>query len=342
MADPAIIGHLLSLREKAVGLLGRMDGTRQGTAFVEDTAVPPERLADFVAEFRAILDRHGLSYGMYGHADVGCLHVRPALDMRNSADALKIRPVSDEVAALAKRYGGLFWGEHGRGYRGEFSPLFFGPVLYAELGRIKRVFDPANVLNPGKLATPDPADRIDRIDSVALRGEADRHIAANLASEVDRAIACNGNAACHNWNAFDPMCPSYKATRDRVQSPKGRATLLRSWAAMASRRDRGELVHRELGDLEASLTASLDTCLSCKACSTLYPVKVDVPTMKARFLSRYYANRRRPLRHYLSMIAETGPQIFTEKGPRSETRTDGSARPGGAGRGCAAGASAGR
>ena len=296
VTDATIIGQLWSLREKAVGLLGKLGGQRQGTSFVEDTAVRPELLADFVAEFRAILDRHSLAYGMYGHADVGCLHVRPALDMADPADAGVIRPVSDQVAALAKRYGGLLWGEHGRGYRGEFSPLFFGPELYAELGNIKRAFDPDNLFNPGKLASPGPAHGIDRIDAVPLRGEADRRIDIDRRRTFDRAVACNGNGACHSWDVFNPMCPSYKATRDRVQSPKGRATLLRTWSALASERDRGAAVGSELAALEEEVKASLDTCLSCKACSHLCPVKVDVPTMKAQFLAGYYERRRRPLR----------------------------------------------
>lgn len=100
---------------KSVGLLARLGSGRQGTPFVEDTAVPPARLADYVAEFRALLDSHGLKYGMFGHADVGCLHVRPFLDLKDPAQAALIRPISDAVAALTKAYGGLLWGEHGRG-----------------------------------------------------------------------------------------------------------------------------------------------------------------------------------------------------------------------------------
>ena len=120
--DPVTIEQLWSLRQRSVGLLGRMGGKKQGSAFVEDTAVPPERLADLVSDFRAILDRHGLRNGMFDHADVGCLHVRPAVDMADLHDAGLIRSISDEVAALTKSYGGLLWGEHGRGYRGEYSP----------------------------------------------------------------------------------------------------------------------------------------------------------------------------------------------------------------------------
>ncbi len=306
----AAMAQLWTLREKSVGLMGRLGATegsrRQGTAFVEDTAVPPERLADYVAEFRAILDRHGLGYGMYGHADVGCLHVRPALDMADPADAAMIRIVSDEVAALVKRHGGLIWGEHGRGYRGEFSPLFFGPVLYGELCRIKRAFDPGNLFNPGKLAAPEPGEPIDRIDAVPIRGAFDRRISAPRRSGVERAVSCNGNAACHSWDAFDAMCPSYHGTRDRVQSPKGRATLLRAWARLASEADRGLDVASELAAVEADTKAALETCLSCKACASLCPVKVDVPTMRSRFLSAYYATRSRPLRDRLLRYLEPG------------------------------------
>ena len=293
--DDAAIGQLWTLREKSVGLLARLGGARQGIPFVEDTAVPPEKLADFVAEFRALLDGHGLNYGMFGHADVGCLHVRPFLDLRDPAQAALIRPISDEVARLTKSYGGLLWGEHGRGYRGEFSPLFFGS-LYPELQALKAAFDPYNRLNPGKLAAP-AGQPIDRIDGVPLRGEADRRIDPARSAEFDRAVACNGNGACFAWDSLDVMCPSYKATLDRAQSPKGRASLLRAWARLDSIAQPSPAEAAERDALAADTHASLATCLSCKACTTLCPVTVDVPTMKSRFAERYWAKRTRPLRH---------------------------------------------
>lgn len=300
VTDAATIAQLWTLREKAVGLLARQSGPRQGTPFVEDTAVPPEKLADYVAELRALLDGHGLSYGMFGHADVGCLHVRPALDMKNPADAALIRPISDAVAALTKKYGGLLWGEHGRGFRGEYSPFFFGPELYAELCRIKAVFDPQNIFNPGKLATPGTGagHRIDRIDMVPLRGEADRGIDPGHMRDYERAVACNGNGACFTWDAADPMCPSYKASRDRNQSPKGRAALLREWARQDSARA-GAAASAELRALEGQLKDSLSSCLSCKACASQCPVRVDIPAMKSRFLQHYHRRVARPWRDHL-------------------------------------------
>ncbi|MET3438603.1 FAD/FMN-containing dehydrogenase/Fe-S oxidoreductase [Sphingomonas sp. 1185] len=295
--DDAAIDQLWALREKSVGLLARLGGARQGIPFVEDTAVPPEKLADFVAEFRALLDGHGLNYGMFGHADVGCLHVRPFLDLRDPAQATLVRPISDEVARLTKAYGGLLWGEHGRGYRGEFSPLFFGS-LYPELQALKAAFDPDNRFNPGKLAAPG-GQKVDRIDGVPLRGEADRQIDEARSKAFDRAIACNGNGACFAWDSLDVMCPSYKATRDRAQSPKGRASLLRAWARLDSIADPTAAEVAERDAMAADTQASLATCLSCKACTTLCPVKVDVPTMKSRFAERYWATRTRPIRHHV-------------------------------------------
>lgn len=303
--EPAMRQRIWELREKSVGLLASKQTGGQGTAFVEDTAVPPESLPAYVAEFAALLDSYGLTYGMFGHADVGCLHVRPMLDMKQSSDAALIRPISDAVVALTKKYGGLLWGEHGRGFRGEYSPVFFGPQLFAELGRIKAVFDPNNVLNPGKLASPD-GSALRRIDAVPLRGEMERIVAPGQATRFDRSLACNGNGACFTWDPDVSMCPSYKGTRDRTQSPKGRAVLLRELAVARSAK-RGAA---EISGLEEMAMNSLGTCLSCKACTTQCPVKVDVPTMRARFFEDYYSSRRRPLRHRAIAALETvGPWL---------------------------------
>jgi FAD/FMN-containing dehydrogenase/Fe-S oxidoreductase len=299
VTDQRTISQLWELRKKAVGLLGRLGGNRQGTPFVEDTAVPPENLPEYIREFRALLDRYDLAYGMFGHADVGCLHVRPALNMVDPVDAALIRPISDEVARLTRKYGGLLWGEHGRGYRGEYSPFFFGPELYAELCSLKAVFDPQNIFNPGKLAKPSSAFAIDRIDAVPLRGEFDRTISAKRSSDVDRAIACNGNGACFSWDVSEPMCPSYKATGDRRQSPKGRAAMLREWARLESISGHNTEAIRRLHAFEDEVQAALSTCLSCKACSSQCPIKVDIPTMKARFLEHYRRRVPRPLRDHL-------------------------------------------
>lgn len=147
------IRRVYAMRKRAVGLLGNAEGEKRPIPFVEDTAVPPEHLADYIAEFRALLDARGLEYGMFGHVDAGVLHVRPAIDMKDPAQEGLIREISDEVAALTQKYCGLLWGEHGKGVRSEYAPAFFG-ALYPSLQRLKAAFDPYNQLNPGKIATP--------------------------------------------------------------------------------------------------------------------------------------------------------------------------------------------
>ena len=129
----ADIVSLWELRAKGVGLLGNAEGNRRPIPFVEDTVVPPEHLAAYIQEFRQVLDACGLEYGMFGHVDVGCLHVRPALDLKDEADEKFIRVITDQVKDLVLKYGGVVWGEHGKGLRGEYMPEFFGPELYDDL-----------------------------------------------------------------------------------------------------------------------------------------------------------------------------------------------------------------
>src|SRR5690554_267345 len=240
------IQKVYTMRKRAVGLLGnaKVDakGEKRPIPFVEDTAVPPEQLAEFIAEFRAALDARGLEYGMFGHVDAGVLHVRPAIDMKDPEQERLIREVSDEVAELTHKYGGLLRGEHGKGVRSEYAPRFFGE-LYLSLQRIKAAFDPYNQLNPGKIATPalftppeaagEPVPLMDpgllTIDGVPTRGQFDRTIDERVWQAHAATVYCNGNGACYNYDPNDAMCPSWKATRDRIHSPKGRASLIREW-----------------------------------------------------------------------------------------------------------------
>ncbi|MFV0488499.1 MAG: FAD-binding oxidoreductase, partial [Vibrio fluvialis] len=152
--DLPSINRIYNMRKKAVGLLGAAKGRAKPVPFTEDTCVPPENLADFIAEFRQLLDSKGLAYGMFGHVDAGVLHVRPALDMCDPKQELMMHEVSDEVVKLVAKYGGLMWGEHGKGYRSEYGPEFFGDELFTELRRVKAAFDPHNKMNPGKICTP--------------------------------------------------------------------------------------------------------------------------------------------------------------------------------------------
>lgn len=325
----AAVKRIWGMRKKAVGLLGNSQGEARPVPFVEDTAVPPEHLADFIEEFRALLDSYNLSYGMFGHVDAGVLHVRPALDMKDPAQEAMVRVISDAVAALTQKYNGLLWGEHGKGVRSEYAPKFFGE-LYPQLQRIKAAFDPYNQLNPGKIATPDAGLQLLKIDEVPTRGQQDRQIPVQVWQGYQEAVHCNGNGACYNWAPNDAMCPSWKVTRERVHSPKGRATLTREWIRQMSgqgfdtaaalqtpqstwqwlldtpkRRRNSQGLARGEYDFSHEVHQAMMGCLACKSCAGQCPVKVDVPTFRSRFLSLYYTRYSRPLKDYLVGSLET-------------------------------------
>jgi FAD/FMN-containing dehydrogenase len=222
-SDLSSINKLYAMRKKAVGLLGNTPGSQKPLAFAEDTAVPPENLADFIVEFRALLDSHHLHYGMFGHVDAGVLHVRPALDMCDPEQEKLLRTLSDEVVKLTAKYGGLMGGEHGKGYRSEYAPKFFGDTLFTELRKIKAVFDPNNKMNPGKICTPLESDeQLVSVDATK-RGSFDRQIPIEVKTSYSAVLDCNGNGLCFNYDANSPKCPSNKITRERRQSPKGSA-----------------------------------------------------------------------------------------------------------------------
>lgn len=287
------IAHVYAMRKRSVGLLGNIQGEKRPQPFVEDTAVPPEHLADYIAEFRALLDSQHLDYGMFGHVDAGVLHVRPLMDMKDPKSRQQMQLISDQVVQLTHKYGGVIWGEHGKGLRSGYAPLFFGRA-YPLLQEIKALFDPQNQLNPGKIATPttQPESKLITLTQVPLRGDQDRQIDLNDWKNFGHAMHCNGNGACFNYDLDDPMCPSYKVTRDRKHSPKGRATLIKEWL-------RRENIGEQSTSFDHEVYDALHGCLSCKSCAGQCPVKVDIPDAKAQFLVRYHQRHKRQLRDYL-------------------------------------------
>ncbi|EOC1471156.1 FAD-binding oxidoreductase [Cronobacter turicensis] len=328
--DLAGVERIYAMRKKAVGLLGNAKGLAKPIPFAEDTCVPPEHLADYIAEFRALLDGHGLSYGMFGHVDAGVLHVRPALDMCDPQQEVLMKRISDEVVALTARYGGLLWGEHGKGFRAEYSPAFFGETLYDELRRIKAAFDPDNRLNPGKICAPYGLDApMMKVDAVK-RGTFDRLIPLAVRTSWRGAMECNGNGLCFNFDVKSPMCPSMKITSNRIHSPKGRATLVREWLRLLSDRGVDPLAlekalpqkraslrsliertrnswHADRGEYDFSheVKEAMSGCLACKACSTQCPIKIDVPEFRSRFLQLYHTRYLRPVRDHLIATVES-------------------------------------
>lgn len=301
ITEASDMANFWELRKKGVGLLGNRPGVRRPIAFVEDTAVPPEHLADYIVEFRKLLDDMGVPYGMYGHVDAGCLHVRPALNMRDPEDARKLKIISDAVQTLVQKYQGVMWGEHGKGFRSEYTEETIGKELYQDMRQIKAWFDPHNQLNPGKICTPLGCDhKLVKVDDPRTRGSQDRQIGEDVVQEWLPVVACNGNGACFNYQPEATMCPSYKATKDRVQSPKGRASLLREWL-------RQESLGGAEPEFEHEVYESMQTCLACKGCTTACPIKVDIPTYRSRFFEKYHSRHKRPLGDYaVAMVEKLG------------------------------------
>jgi FAD/FMN-containing dehydrogenase/Fe-S oxidoreductase len=316
--DGAEISKIYAMRKKAVGLLGKEKGWKKPIAFAEDTAVPPENLADFIMEFRTLLDNKGLQYGMFGHVDAGVLHVRPALDMCDPEQEKLMLEISDQVVALVAKYGGLMWGEHGKGYRSEYAPAFFGDELFAELRKIKSAFDPFNKMNPGKICTPfDSQEQLVKV-SDAKRGHHDKQIPIQVREAFEPAMSCNGNGLCYNYDTSSPMCPSSKITADRRHSPKGRAGMVREWLRLLSKENIDVIQLEQKGqkqswlarlkhslnkdpseDFSHQVLEVMEGCLACKACANQCPVNVDVPSFRARFLSLYYQRYLRPAKDHL-------------------------------------------
>ena len=331
--DLTSIERIYAMRKKAVGLLGNSKGPAKPIPFVEDTCVPPQHLADYISEFRALLDSHQLQYGMFGHVDAGVLHVRPALDLCDKAQVQLFKEISDKVADLTAKYGGLLWGEHGKGVRSHYAETFFTPELWQELRYIKSLFDPKNRLNPGKICTP--LDSKDELYSILapMRADKDREIPIAMREEFKGAMNCNGNGLCFNFDEHSTMCPSMKVSRNRVFSPKGRAAMVREWLnLMAQQNVRPEALdfHQsqvKLRDLAARVTntlgarrgeydfshevkAAMDTCLACKACASQCPIKIDVPSFRAKFFYFYHQRYLRPLKdHVVANLELSAPWL---------------------------------
>jgi FAD/FMN-containing dehydrogenase/Fe-S oxidoreductase len=278
-----------SFREAALGLSTAMKSDGKAISFVEDTAVAPEKLRHYIERFVGIVRRHDTIAGVYAHASVGCLHVRPVVNLKTADGVAKFEAIANEVADLVLEFGGALSGEHGDGLvRGAFNEKMFGSELYGAFREVKKTFDPNGLFNPGRIvdtppitshlrygagyATPSPATFFDFSD---LDG-------------FGRAVEmCSGVGLCRKKRE-GTMCPSYMVTREEAHSTRGRANTLR--LAMA-----GQLGDQKLSD--EGVHEVLDLCLECRACKSECPVGVDVARFKSEFLSGYWH------RHGMSLTA---------------------------------------
>ncbi|MGW2375257.1 FAD-binding and (Fe-S)-binding domain-containing protein [Kitasatospora sp. NPDC001683] len=300
VTDPVEQRQLWAVREAGAGIVTRLPGGGEAWPGWEDSAVPPERLGDYLRDLRALLRRHGLRGVPYGHFGDGCVHLRIDFPLDEPHGVLVFREFLEQAADLAVSYGGSLSGEHGDGQaRAELLPRMYPTEVIGLFGEFKRIWDPENLLNPGALVDPRPLDADLRFVTaprrplpLALPYERD---GGSLVKAVHR---CVGVAKC-----VDPttgvMCPSYMATSEERHSTRGRARLLaemlRGLTADSGRRT-GEAIPD--GWRSAEVREALDLCLSCKGCASDCPVHVDMATYKTEFLYQHYRHRPRPLAHY--------------------------------------------
>ena len=285
--DAATQAKVWSLREAALGLSMAMKEDAKSLSFVEDTAVAPEKLRDYIERFLGIVAKHGSSTGLYAHASVGCLHVRPVVNMKTAEGIAKFEAIANDVADLVLEYGGALSGEHGDGLvRSPFMCRMFGGEIYEAFRTIKRTFDPHGIFNPGKIVdappltanlrfgagyqTPVPVTWFDYGEYGGMGGAVEM---------------CSGLGVCRKVHD-GTMCPSYMATKEEKHSTRGRANTLR--LAMT-----GRLGESGLGD--EGVYEVLDLCLECRACKAECPVGVDVARFKSEFLADYWRRHGTPL-----------------------------------------------
>jgi Fe-S oxidoreductase len=280
-----------NLRKAGLGLLLGMKGDKKPIAFVEDTCVEPRHLAQFVPRFKEIFAKHDTVGAYYGHCSVGCLHIRPVIDLKVPRGMDQVRAIADEITALVVEFGGTISSEHGDGRaRSPFLERMYGPTLMEAFRALKRAFDPDNRMNPGNIV--DSPGILENLrygvqyktwEPVTLL---DFSEGGGFAASVEM---CNGVGACRK-KLEGTMCPSYMATRDEEHSTRGRANALR--AVLSGRLPPAEFTGKRLYEV-------MDLCLECKGCKAECPANVDMAKMKYEFLHHYYQANGLPLRNRL-------------------------------------------
>lgn len=282
------------VREACLNIMMSMKGDGKPVSFIEDCAVPLEHLADYTDAVTAVFERHGTRGTWYAHASVGCLHVRPILNMKDADGVRRMRAIAEETADLVHKYKGSFSGEHGDGIsRSEFVEPLFGGQLTRTFEAVKDGFDPENRLNPGKIVRPYRMD-----DRSLMRFKPDYTVSQPVKTALDwsgwggfgsAVEMCNNNGTCRKMSG-GTMCPSYRATRDETHLTRGRANTLRLAIS-------GQLGPDAFTSPEMKQT--MDLCVSCKGCKRDCPTGVDMARMKIEFLHHYHAKHGLPWREWL-------------------------------------------
>jgi len=287
------IKRVWALRTAGLRLLSNIPGDRKGVPGIEDTAVHPEYIPDYVADIKKVLEKLGLESVYYAHIATGEIHFRPLINFKDPEDVERFDQLMTEVATLVKKYRGSMSGEHGDGrVRGKFIPFMLGEHNYQLVKAVKKAWDPDNIFNPGKIVDTPPITESLRV----IPGKSIPEIKTNFDfSKNDgffRSIEkCNGSGDCRKSEVIGgTLCPTFMATRDEDKSTRGRANILREF--LYNNEKENPFDHREIYDI-------LDLCISCKACKSECPSNVDMAKLKAEFLQSYYDLHGIPMRSRL-------------------------------------------
>lgn len=306
--DPVEQFNIWKVRKAGLGLLLGMKSARKPIAFIEDCGVEPHRLPEFFIRFRDVIHKYGTSAGYYGHASVGCLHIRPLINTKDPVDIQIMQDMTNEIADLVLEFGGSMSGEHGDGLaRSYLNEKLFGSRIYKAFQDVKHAFDPEGRMNPGKIVNAPPMTENLRYGGEYTTTHITTHYDFTREGGFANAIEmCNGAGVCRKQNE-GTMCPSYMVTKEDVHSTRGRGNLMREIIS-------GKLpAHEFTGE---ALYSALDLCLECKGCKAECPSNVDMAKLKYEFLAHYNDANGMPLRsnifahiHALTRMASHMPSL---------------------------------
>lgn len=287
------ISKVWALRKAGLGVLSNIPGDAKPVAVIEDTAVSPKHMADYMNDFMQMLEKYNLSCVYYAHIATGELHLRPVLNLKDPADLKLFRSVAHETAKLVKKYRGSLSGEHGDGrLRGEFIPLMLGDQIYQIFREIKKNWDPKGIFNPGKITDTPPMDSSLRYQPGRIEPVIETIFDFSSTQGILKAAEqCNGSGDCRRTSFIGGlMCPSYQASMDENTTTRARANILREFLTNSPKKNPFD--HKEIYD-------SMDLCLSCKGCKSECPSNVDITKYKAEFMQHWYDEHGVPMRSLL-------------------------------------------
>lgn len=281
-----------TLRKAGLGLLSNLPGDEKAVPVIEDTAVDVQDLPAYIREFNEILKKYNLYSVHYAHAGSGELHLRPIINLKTPEGNILFRKIAEEIATLVKKYNGSLSGEHGDGrLRGEFIRQMVGERNYELLKKVKSVWDPNNIFNPGKIVDTPPMNTMLRYTPGQKTPRFNTVFRYPNQDVLQHAEQCNGSGDCRKTHVSGgTMCPSFMATRNEKDTTRARANILREFLTHSDKINRFD--HKEIYEV-------MDLCLSCKACKSECPSNVDMAKLKAEFLQQYYDNNGVPLRSKL-------------------------------------------